>query len=199
LKKTRAASGELFTRQQEQIQALAQAKATMAPAGPVSGEKLVIAPGRRAHHPSLNADVEILEVQGDTALVAAGLIKSRVPVRELQPPRKSAAKAQFPGAAAAARDREQRAVAAAPGTPALGGPSCDLRGMRAEDAIRAVDQALDAATRDGHETLLVIHGHGTGALKASIRAHLSTSGYVASHRSGDQGEGGDGATIATLR
>jgi DNA mismatch repair protein MutS2 len=196
LKKTRSAAGEIFTRLQEQTQALAQAKT---PASSPGLEKLVLEKGRRAHHPGLNVDVEILEVTGDTALVAAGLMKTRVPVSELQPAKKGVSKTHFPGAAADARGRDQRAMAAAPGAPALGGPSCDVRGMRAEDAVRAVDQSLDAATRDGHETLLIIHGHGTGALKASIRSHLSTSGYVASHRSGEAGEGGDGATIAVLR
>jgi DNA mismatch repair protein MutS2 len=199
LKKTKAAAGELFTRLQEQTQAIAQARAAITGGPPPSGEKLVLAPGRRAHHPGLNADVEILEINGGEALVAAGLLKTRVPVAELQPPKKGSTKSQFPGGASDQRGREQRAAAAAPGAPALGGPSCDVRGMRAEDAIRAVDQSLDAATRDGHETLLIIHGHGTGALKASVRNHLTSSGYVASHRSGEQGEGGDGATIAVLR
>lgn len=198
LKKSKAAAAEVFGRLQEQTRALAQVKGASG-AGPAPAEKLVVAPGKRAHHPGLSADVDILEVHGDEALVAAGLLKSRVKVAELEPPRAGARKAHFPGAAASSKAREERALAAAPGAPALGGPSCDVRGQRAEDALRSVDLALDAAARDGYETLLIIHGHGTGALKSSIRSHLASSAYVSAHRAGESGEGGDGATIAVLR
>jgi DNA mismatch repair protein MutS2 len=62
-----------------------------------------------------------------------------------------------------------------------------------------VDRFLDGLYRNGEADCLVLHGHGTGALKQALRDHLSASPYVASFRSGDQHEGGDAVTIIALR
>ncbi|HEX7667546.1 MAG TPA: Smr/MutS family protein [Polyangiaceae bacterium] len=43
-----------------------------------------------------------------------------------------------------------------------------------------------------------MHGHGTGALRESIRTELSKSPYVAYFRSGTQDEGGEGVTVVWL-
>ena len=47
--------------------------------------------------------------------------------------------------------------------------------------------------------LRLIHGHGTGRLKTAIRDYLRESPYVASFRSGERAEGGDGVTIVKLK
>ena len=54
------------------------------------------------------------------------------------------------------------------------------------------------STPTGEPQCLILHGHGTGALKQALREALSTSPYVAEHRRGDQHEGGDAVTIVTL-
>jgi DNA mismatch repair protein MutS2 len=45
---------------------------------------------------------------------------------------------------------------------------------------------------------MIIHGHGTGALKRAIRDYLASSNYVKEYRRGEREEGGDGVTIALL-
>jgi len=75
----------------------------------------------------------------------------------------------------------------------------DVRGKAAEEALDDVVAALDRATLAGAPFLRIIHGHGTGKLKASLRVYLKGSPYVAEFRAGDRAEGGDGVTIATLR
>jgi DNA mismatch repair protein MutS2 len=75
----------------------------------------------------------------------------------------------------------------------------DVRGKAADEALDEVIAALDRATLAGAPFLRVIHGHGTGKLKASLRDYLKDSPYVAKFRAGDQTEGGDGVTIATIR
>ncbi len=75
----------------------------------------------------------------------------------------------------------------------------DVRGKAADEALDDVVAALDRATLAGAPFLRIIHGHGTGKLKASMRDYLKDSPYVAEFRAGDRAEGGDGVTIATLR
>lgn len=77
-------------------------------------------------------------------------------------------------------------------------PTLDLRGQRADDALRQVEQFLDRVSRSGDEAAIIIHGHGTGALKASVREYLERSPYAKSFRAGEAGEGGDGATVVVL-
>jgi len=75
----------------------------------------------------------------------------------------------------------------------------DVRGKAADEALDEVVAALDRATLAGVPFLRIIHGHGTGKLKSSLRDYLKDSPYVAELRAGDRAEGGDGVTIATLR
>ena len=75
----------------------------------------------------------------------------------------------------------------------------DVRGKAADEALDDVVAALDRATLGGAPFLRIIHGHGTGKLKASLRDYLKDSPYVAEFRAGDRAEGGDGVTIVTLR
>ena len=75
----------------------------------------------------------------------------------------------------------------------------DVRGKAADEALDDVVAALDRATLAAVPFLRIIHGHGTGKLKATLREYLKDSPYVAGTRPGDRAEGGDGVTIATLR
>ena len=57
---------------------------------------------------------------------------------------------------------------------------------------------LDHYLRAGEETVHVIHGHGSGALKQAVREHLRRSGYVAQVRAGEQHEGGDAVSVVVV-
>jgi DNA mismatch repair protein MutS2 len=75
----------------------------------------------------------------------------------------------------------------------------DVRGQAVDEALEQVTAALDRATLESAPILRIIHGHGTGKLKAAVRTYLKASPYVGQARPGDQGEGGDGVTIVTMR
>lgn len=75
----------------------------------------------------------------------------------------------------------------------------DLRGLRVEEAIDGLDEALDLAAAEGRDEILVIHGIGTGALRSAIREHLPRSPYVVETVAASREEGGAGATRAVLR
>ena len=75
----------------------------------------------------------------------------------------------------------------------------DLRGMMVDEALGAVDLFLDNALLGKLETVTIIHGKGTGALRKAVREHLKHSRYVKSFRPGAYGEGEDGVTVVTLK
>jgi len=79
-----------------------------------------------------------------------------------------------------------------------GSGECDLRGMRADEAVDRLIEALDRAASAGRSELRVIHGVGTGALRRAVREHLARSAYVERFLPGAPQEGGDGVTTAYL-
>ena len=76
---------------------------------------------------------------------------------------------------------------------------CDVRGMTVEEAIVQVDLFLDGAALNALKSVSVIHGKGTGALRAGIHSHLKHHPGVSEFRLGRYGEGEDGVTIVTLK
>ena len=78
-------------------------------------------------------------------------------------------------------------------------PEGDLRGMMTDEAILVLDRFLDSAAMGRLDTVTVIHGKGTGAVRKAVREHLKRSKYVKSFRPGRFGEGEDGVTVVELR
>ena len=66
-------------------------------------------------------------------------------------------------------------------------------------AIAEVDQYLDGAMMAGLHEVTIVHGKGTGVLRAGIHQHLKHHGIVKSFRLGQYGEGEDGVTVVTLK
>ena len=72
----------------------------------------------------------------------------------------------------------------------------DLRGQRVGDIDDVVMQALDAAVRADLKALRIIHGKGTGALRARVAEMLRKDTRVKAFRLGAWNEGGAGVTVA---
>jgi DNA mismatch repair protein MutS2 len=68
-----------------------------------------------------------------------------------------------------------------------------------DDLLREVERFLDRLYSEGEAECLILHGHGTGALKQALRDHLSASPYVGSFRRGEDHEGGDAVTVVRIR
>jgi len=75
----------------------------------------------------------------------------------------------------------------------------DLRGMESLEAVAVLEQFLDGATIGKLESVCIIHGKGTGAVRKAVRDYLKRSRYVKSFRPGRYGEGEDGVTVAELK
>jgi DNA mismatch repair protein MutS2 len=75
----------------------------------------------------------------------------------------------------------------------------DIHGLRVEEALRLADKYLDDAVLMGMESVRIVHGRGTGALRSAIAEMLKGHAHVASFRPGSPEEGGMGVTVATLK
>lgn len=151
--------------------------------------------GARVWVARVRAEGDVLELLPDGAVrVQAGPLKLVVDPSELR-----AIAPQEP-------DRRKAAAPAKPGGDPTGlevavqtnDNTCDLRGLRTDDALSMAVSFLDRSINDERRVCFLLHGHGTGALKEAIRRELKSSPYVRYFRAGNPGEGGDGVTIAWL-
>ena len=74
----------------------------------------------------------------------------------------------------------------------------DLRGMDSIEAICVLDRYIDEAMRSNLSSVRIIHGKGTGTLRAAVQQSLRKNRFVKKFRLGVYGEGEDGVTIAEL-
>ncbi len=120
--------------------------------------------------------------------VQAGIIRTRVKLSNLRLLEEE--KVQKPAAVYQSREGS------------LGGGSAkmelDLRGMNGDEAALEIDNFMDSAVMSGLTTVTLIHGKGTGALRASVHEHLRRHPQVAGFRLGRYGEGENGVTIVEL-
>jgi DNA mismatch repair protein MutS2 len=75
----------------------------------------------------------------------------------------------------------------------------DLRGMDTVEAICALSLFLDSAMRSKVQSVRIIHGKGTGVLRAAVHQELKKNKFIKSFRLGVYGEGEDGVTIAEFK
>lgn len=77
--------------------------------------------------------------------------------------------------------------------------SLDLRGERYEDAYSQLEKYIDDAIYGGLNQISIVHGFGTGVIREMVQNYLKGNNYVESFRYGVNNEGGQGATIVTLK
>lgn len=75
----------------------------------------------------------------------------------------------------------------------------DVRGKLAEEAIHEIDKYLEDANLVGIDSVRIIHGKGTGALRKAVRSFLQDHRYVQSFQDGAREEGGYGVTVVKLK
>ncbi len=75
----------------------------------------------------------------------------------------------------------------------------DLRGMETVDGVIAAERYIDSAVMGKLKTVTIIHGKGTGALRAAIQQMLKRNKCVKSFRLGRYGEGETGVTVVELK
>jgi DNA mismatch repair protein MutS2 len=158
--------------------------------------------GVKVFVPKLAAEAEVLEVlPGGQVRVAMGALKLTVTPGEIRAatPGDPADARRGPKPGGGRRDTpgDGRATLLAP--IQMSDNTCDVRGLRSDDAVAMVIAFLDRSVHDGRQVAFLIHGHGTGALRDAIRRELKASRYVTHFRPGETGEGGDGVTVVWMQ
>lgn len=138
----------------------------------------------------------VLQEPGKTGevLVQTGMIKSRVPVENL---RLLDAKKQRSKAPAG---KSMRTISSTKdNTTARGMLELDLRGQTVEEAIMELDMFVNKSLLSNVSQVTVIHGKGTGALRAAVHKYLRQCKQVRTFRLGVYGEGETGVTIVEFK
>ena len=135
------------------------------------------------------ATVLELPKTGDMVLVQAGIVKTRVPMKNLRLTDKKAKEKKLGGHRNVTKVAETTSVR----------NEIDVRGMNVEEAILEVDAFIDHALLRNLNQLTIIHGKGTGVLRSGIQQHLKRHRAVKSFRLGVYGEGESGVTVVELK
>ena len=150
--------------------------------------------GARVWVQRLRAEADVIDVLGEgNVRVAAGPLKLTVPSSELR----VAAVVQSTARAASARETTGFDQGARPPIQVRDN-TCDLRGLRTDDALAMAQSFLDRALGAGQDVVFLLHGHGSGALREAVRKELSRTPCVAQFRSGGPDGGGEGVTVVWL-
>jgi len=156
-----------------------------------------LAPGDRVFLTRLGREAVVEDRAGDQVRVRAGGLQIRVDpkdIRRLGPKADDLAATKGGKPTKKSRKSKGEVRSTAPDDAHV----LDLRGERAEDAVRRLERFLDDATLRGEREVRVIHGHGTGALKTEVRRYVKDSPYASQWRPGAAAEGGDGVTVVDL-
>ena len=149
-----------------------------------SGSSQPLEPGLRVRIGTLGSTGTVVEVRDGKATVETGGLRMTVPQDDLTPLPPGDQKPQKP------RHRGGYAVAEIEASSEV-----DLRGLRVDELDLRLGRALDAALMSGLPTFRIIHGKGTGALRAQVRQLLEADRRVKLIRPGDRFEGGTGVTV----
>jgi DNA mismatch repair protein MutS2 len=144
---------------------------------------------------SLGKEGVVTALDDEEAEVQAGPLRMRVPLEELKrkeetvDDRPQPLEKQKPSSTV---HRPSSILSASPGM------ELDLRGLMSEDALDKLETYLDKASMAGMPFVRIIHGKGTGKLRAVVRAALKGHLHVLSFEEGGEKEGGEGVTVAKL-
>jgi DNA mismatch repair protein MutS2 len=157
-----------------------------APRVPVRHSRETIGIGDRVWIPSLNQRGEVVGLNNDEAEVQLGNMRLKLRAVQLEKETKET-KPVVSG-------RDVQVSSVGDYVPS----ELHLRGMRAEEALVALEKYLDDAYLAQLPRVRIVHGKGTGALRSAVREMLQHHPLVASFRAGDRHEGEEGVTVAEL-
>jgi DNA mismatch repair protein MutS2 len=144
----------------------------------------------------MSATIVSLEPNGDAELNVRGL-RVRVKAAELRDARAATRKDRQDSRQDSLRDAPSVLVRAA-SAPVAPPVQLDLRGLRRDEAAEALDRYLNDAYLAGLRMVRIVHGKGSGAVRAAVREQLTGHALVTRFQQAEQREGGEGATEVVI-
>ena len=135
---------------------------------------------------------DIISIEGKWAIVAFGMLKTKVELKKLKKSNSSPEKKQEKSFVSKTTTDEMRK------RQLNFKQEIDVRGMRADEAIQAVTYFIDDATQFNARQVRILHGTGTGILKVRIREYLNAIPNVKRYRDEHVQFGGAGITVVEL-
>ncbi|MBR0536079.1 MAG: endonuclease MutS2 [Clostridia bacterium] len=139
-----------------------------------------------------NATVSALKDKKGNVEITAGMLKMKVKektLRLVEKPKKEEPKKKVSTTRVNGESRSSMQIT----------NRCDLRGLMVDEAIIVLDRFLDDLLLSGLTECTIIHGKGTGALRAGITQYLKSDPRIRTFRLGTFGEGENGVTIAEIK
>ncbi len=165
---------------------------------PVPAPSRPIAVGDTVELAGVRTGAAVLAINGDgTLLLQAGKMKMTVKAAQVRLLETAEEIEKKKKQSAAAQQRSGPAVSI--NTGARASAELDIRGLETLEAESVVENYLDAASRSKLGTVTIIHGKGTGALRAAVHQLLKKNKQVKSFRLGRYGEGEAGVTVVELK
>ena len=143
--------------------------------------------GDEVHVSSVGQKGFVVELGDTEATVQLGILKLKVPLGDLRRIQPAKAQSKTKATPTVTRARETSAR-----------QELDLRGSNLEDSLLEVDRFIDEAFMSNLGQIYIIHGKGTGVLRAGIQDYLKRHRLVKQYRLGNHGEGGAGVTVVEL-
>ena len=149
-----------------------------------------VRPGDTVEIKSMGVKAEVIDINADGTLnLRAGIMNVKLKPDEVYLIEGHEAKQKKQSVTLAGSSAPRAAVS----------PEIDLRGMESIEAVNAAEQYIDSAVMGKLKTVTIIHGKGTGALRAAVQQMLKRNKAVKSFRLGRFGEGESGVTIVELK
>ena len=145
---------------------------------------------------TLGKNGTIIDVNGNDVTVQVGILKMNVPAKKCLVTKAQPVSAEPESSKKRKKAGYSHQMFVAKSSTAK--QEVDLRGMTLNEAIPIVDKAIDDAMLAGISQLRLIHGKGTGALRAGLTAYLQNNRFVKKLEMASLETGGSGATVIDL-
>jgi len=147
------------------------------------GDKVLLA--------DINKEAVVKSISGETVFCAMGRLETKTNIKNIR---------LLANAAAVEKQKKDKGKAQYTHSVSAVRNEIDVRGNTGDDAWFIIDRYLDDAILAGHENVSVIHGKGTGALRAALwQFFRQDKARIRSFRSGRYGEGDLGVTVLELK
>ena len=131
---------------------------------------------------------QVMEIARDNVIIAIGDLRTVAKSKKVQKISKSSVPKEI-----------RRSFSTQTSDLAGFNPEIDVRGMRTEDAIAAIERLFDRALMMGYGSLKILHGKGDGILRKMIRQYLKKYDQVDRLEDEHADRGGDGITYVYLK